>query len=165
MEAIRKRKTKSQPRSLTLFDQERPFLSLREAMNRLFDESFWDPFDLSRSALEPLRYTFFPKVDISETDKEVRVVANIPGIDPKKIEVEASEDSLSLRGEIEEEKEEKGKRTYRLEREYGSFKRELSLPAKVRPEKASASAKNGVLTIILPKAEEEKKKRLKVKAE
>lgn len=136
-------------------------------MNRLFDESFWDPFDnfFPGRTLASVSRTVFPKVDISETDNEVKIVADIPGIDPDKIEIEASEDTLSLSGKIEKESEEKEKKFYRFERQYGEFRREFALPAKVKTDAIEAKSKNGVLTIILPKAETEKKKKVKVETE
>ena len=128
-------------------------LSLRDAMSRLFDESFWDPFEeRGLSASEQRSSGLFPKVDISENDKEVKITANIPGIDPEKVNIEVDEDSIVLSGTIEEEKEESDARHYRFEREYGEFYRDFLLPARVEPDKVSASAKNGVIVIKLPKS-------------
>jgi HSP20 family protein len=109
----------------------------------------------------------FPKVDISETDKEIKVVANVPGIDPDKLNVEVGEDYLSLSGKFEKETKEDGKhgKVYRYEREYGEFRREFALPARVKADQISAKAKNGVLTITLPKSAEEKKHLIKVEVE
>lgn len=140
-----------------------PVISLREAMNRLFHESLLDPFE-GFSELMPVRQAPFPRVNISENDKTVTVVADVPGIDPSKIEIEAGEQSLTLSGIMEHESEKKGKKFYRFERSYGEFRRSLPLPAKVKPEEVSAKSKNGVLTITLPKVEAEKRKKIKVDA-
>lgn len=145
-------------------------MSLREAVNRIFDESFWDPFEgFSGLALKPGRdvfsLTLFPKVDISETDKEIKVVANVPGIDPDKIEIEVDDETLKISGRLEKEQKHKDKRFYRFEREYGEFSREFVLPTAVVTKKIRATAKNGVLTLVLPKAEPAKRKKVKVKAE
>lgn len=126
-------------------------LSLREAMSRVFDESFWDPFEEKGLSLGERNIEAFPKVNISETEKEVKVTASIPGIDPEKINVEVQEDSVSISGALEEEKEDSNERHYRFERDYGEFYRSFTLPAKVDPGKVTAQSKNGVITIILPK--------------
>jgi len=151
--------------NFSAYRPERRLISLRDVMNRIFDESFWDPFVASGFNLLPSRWSGFPKVDIAETDKEIKVVADVPGVDPEKLEIEVSDDALSLSGRLESEKEEKDKKFYRFEREYGEFRREFLLPAKVNPDKVSAKIKNGVLTVVLPKAEVKKTKKVKAKAE
>ncbi|MGM0628836.1 MAG: Hsp20/alpha crystallin family protein [Patescibacteria group bacterium] len=129
-------------------------LSLREAMGRLFDESFWDPFEESGLLAQDRTESLFPKVNISETDEEVKAVANIPGMDPENISIEVDEDSLTLSGTLEEEKEDSNERQYRFERECGEFYRDFLLPARVDPDKVSAESKNGVITIKMPKVED-----------
>ncbi|MFP4539766.1 MAG: Hsp20/alpha crystallin family protein [Candidatus Paceibacterota bacterium] len=139
-------------------------LSLRDAMSRLFDESIWDPFEERGLLSDTGSRELFPKVDISETDKEVKIVASVPGIDPEKVNIEADEDSITLSGTIEEEKQDENERGYRYEREYGEFYRDLFLPAKVDPDNVSASAKDGVITINLPKAvDKDSRKKIDVK--
>jgi len=135
---------------------EYPFMSLREAMDRLFDESFWGPLE---------RRDLFPKVNVSETKTQVKVTAEVPGMDPEKIEVEADENSLSLSGKIEKEEEQKDERFYRYERSYGEFSRTIPLPSAVEPDKVEAQAKDGVLTVTLPKSKEKSRKKVKVKKE
>ncbi len=95
------------------------------------------------------------------------MVANIPGIDPERISVEVGDDYLSLSGNIEkeaEEQDEKGK-VHRYEREYGEFRREFSLPSRVNKEGIVAKAKNGILTLTLPKIEDERKTKIKVEVD
>jgi len=108
----------------------------------------------------------FPRVDVEETDNEIKVMANVPGIDPRDIDVEVGDDYISLSGKIDkEDKEEKKGKVYRYEREYGEFRREFALPARVNKDSIVAKSKNGVLTITLPKSEEEIKKRVKIEVE
>ncbi len=106
----------------------------------------------------------FPKVDISETDKEVIVKANVPGIKPEDIDIDVNPDNIKLSGKTEREKEEKNKKVYRYEREYGTFSRVIGLPANVDTEKVSAKVKNGVLTVNLKKTKKEKRK-IKIETE
>lgn len=141
-------------------------------IDHFFDQSFWDPFSmmtpgLFRSGALSGVSSAFPKVDVEETDKEIRVCADIPGIDPQNINIEVGDDYLSLSGRIEREErnKEQGTKGYRYEREYGEFRREFSLPARVNKDDIVAKAKNGVLTITLPKTEAEQKKKIKVEIE
>ena len=141
-------------------------------IDRFFDDSLWDPFStLSTSLMNNRNFgralSSFPKVDVTETDNEIKVIANVPGIDPNKIEIEVGDDYLSLSGTIEKEVSDKDKngKVYRVEREFGEFRREFSLPSRVNKDNIVARSKNGVLTITLPKSEEERKKKVKIEAE
>lgn len=164
---ITKKEEKKTPKVVAKVEPQRNVVSLRDMMNKMIEESFWDPFDVVSSDLSmlPEKKMSFPKVDISETEKEIKITANVPGIDPDKVDIDVGEDYISISGMTEKEEEEKDKKIYRYEREYGEFRREFSLPAKVKKDGVSAKVKNGVLTIILPKAEEEKKSKIKVKVE
>jgi HSP20 family protein len=136
-----------------------PFLALRREMDALFDGFFG-----ANGGVRALE-TFEPRVDVSETDKEMRITAELPGIEEKDVEVSLSGDAITIKGEKREEKEEKGKEQYRLERSYGAFRRSFSLPCEVDADKATASFKKGVLTVMLPKtAEAAKSKKIAVKA-
>jgi HSP20 family protein len=140
------------------------------AIDRFFDDAF-DSFGLLSPSLLRSRgigaiSTMYPKVDVSETDTEIKVVANIPGIDPKDVSIEVGDDYLSLSGVItKEDKTEKKGKIYRYEREYGEFRREFSLPARVNKDGIVAKAKNGVLSITLPKSPEEMKKKVTIEVE
>ena len=135
---------------------------LRQVMDRLFEESFLDPFSVFRTIdREPLALSF-PKVDVSETEKEIEVKADVPGIEPDKINVEVSDEDVRISGEYESKKEEKRKTHYRLERQSGSFERLIPLPSKVVSDQAKAEIKDGVLEIVAPKQEISQKK-VKVK--
>jgi HSP20 family protein len=141
-----------------------PFYELQREMNRLFDD-FFTPFDRFSAGgfpltsrwgeRKPASTAFSPRVDVSETEKEVKVSAELPGMDEKNITVEMDDASITIRGERQEEQEEKGKNWYRREQSYGSFHRTVPLPASVHGEKAKAKFKKGVLTITVPKREEE----------
>ncbi|MCS6789214.1 MAG: Hsp20/alpha crystallin family protein [Patescibacteria group bacterium] len=135
----------------------------RDLLNWFFDDNFLSTDELFTSIF-PWKGTF-PKVDISETDENIKVIANIPGVDPDKIEIEVNEDTLTIAGQVEKQEEEEGEKFYRFERGYGEFRRQFSLPARINPEKVNAKVKNGVLTIILPKSEKELKKKIKVEQE
>jgi len=134
----------------TRFDEWNPFLVLRNEMDKVFD-NFFRGFEL-----EPFGKginTFQPKVNIVDSEKEITVSVEIPGMDEKDIDLSLTKDSLTIKGEKKEEKEEKGKNYHRMERSYGSFSRTLPLPVEINTEKAEASYKQGVLTILLPKTE------------
>lgn len=136
--------------------------SLRDAMDKLFEESFWSPFGLLDSNNSKSLATFAPRVDISETENEIKVRADIPGIDPEKVNIEVTEDTVAISGSQEKSEEEKGENYYRMERQWGEFSREFMLPAKIDPNSVEAKAKNGVITIILKKQPSEKKKKVPV---
>ncbi len=163
------RRGKGEPQEIA--QEHVPVLSLRDAMNKMFEESFWDPFDMfdrmsAAGARQLAGRGLYPKVDIAEDEKEIKVTADVPGMDPEQIEIEVEEDALTLSGKMEKEvkDEDKEKKYYRYEREYGEFRREFTLPAKVKTDAVTAKVKNGVLEIVLPKAEMEKKAKVQVKA-
>jgi HSP20 family protein len=133
-----------------------PFREFQREMNRLFDDFFGDsPLAPRGDEREPAAAAFSPRVDVSETDKEVRVSAELPGMDEKDISVEMDDTAITIRGEKNEEQEEKGKNWYRREQSYGSFHRIVPLPTTVDGEKAKARYKKGLLTVTVPKREQE----------
>ena len=137
-----------------------PFLDFRREMNRLFGEFFGD-FPLAERGRCPAwaPAAFVPRVDVSETDKEVKVSAELPGMDEKDISVELQDDVLTLRGEKKTEQEEQGENWFRREQSRGSFRRSVELPAGVDASKAVAKFAKGVLTFVAPKRAEERTKR------
>jgi HSP20 family protein len=140
-------------------NEDNRFLSLHREMNRLFDDFLRD-FSLS-----PFGERFaetFPKIDLKETEKEVIVNAELPGLGEKDIDITLSHNILSLRGEKKEEKEEKGGHYYQRECRYGSFHRDIPLRADIDEEKVAATFRHGVLTITLPKKSTTKPKTKKV---
>jgi HSP20 family protein len=145
-------------------DEENPFSLLRQEVNDLFD-SFFRGFEME---LFPGRFgAFNPKVDIVEKDKEIKISAELPGMDDKDIDVSISRDTLTIKGEKKEEKEDKGKDYFRMERSYGAFSRTIPLPKDVDTDKVKAEFKKGVLTVILPKTSEAIKetKKIQIKGE
>ena len=137
-----------------------PFRDFQRQMNHLFDDFFGD-FPLAERGRDPERApaAFMPRVDVSETDMEVKVSAELPGMDEKDISVELQDDVLTLRGEKKSEQEEKGKNWFRREQSWGSFQRSIELPAGVDAGKAKAQFKKGVLVFTAPKRPEEQAQR------
>jgi HSP20 family protein len=133
---------------------------LRTEMDRLFDRFFdWDT-----SPVTIKEGQWVPSVDVSETGKKVIVKSEIPGLDPKDIDISVNGNRMTLRGERKHEHEEKGESFHRVERSYGAFYREIGLPAEVDSSKAEATYKDGVLTVKLKKTKESSTKRIEVKA-
>ncbi len=109
--------------------------------------------------------TFSPSVDVVETNDQIKVSAELPGLDDRDIEVSLDRGVLTISGEKSEEHKEERENYYRAERTYGSFRRSIPLPAEVNEDEVEAVFQNGVLTITLPKAEVvEGRKRISVKA-
>ena len=129
-------------------DEYDPFSLIRREMNRLFD-SFSSGFDVE--PFEGRIKTFSPNINVTEGDKEVKISAELPGMDDKDIDVSLSKDSLTIKGEKKQEKEDKGKNYYRMERSFGSFRRTVPLPAEADIDKVKAHFKKGVLTVTIPK--------------
>jgi HSP20 family protein len=104
-----------------------------------------------------------PSIRLEETDDEIVVLAEMPGLDPKDFKVEATDDRLILRGQKEVESEERDPRYYYAERMFGAFTRTIPLPCEVDVSKASATYRNGLLRVVLPKAEHAKANRVRVR--
>ncbi len=142
-------------------EEDSPMLAIQNEMNRLFDQFFTDPFQLlSGRYYRPTE--FYPRVDVSETDTEYKVSAELPGMEDKDVQISLEKSALILSGEKKSEAEEKDKNYHRIERSYGSFQRVIQFDRELNEDKASAVFKNGVLTITLPKAEEAIKKSRKI---
>ena len=138
----------------------RDLVTTQDHFNRLFNDVFSRGF--GEGSLSGSAWT--PAVDIYETDQNVVLKAELPGIDPKDVEIRVEDGALYLKGErkFENEVNEDGYR--RVERQYGSFTRSFPLPASVDSDKATAEYKNGMLNLTLPKREEAKPKTIKVVA-
>ena len=135
-----------------------PFSALRREMDRLVD-SFGREFGWP-AAGQP--GAMAPSIDVSETDSEIKVEAELPGVDQKDVEVVVADNLLTIKGEKRAEKEERKKDYHLIERSYGGFARSITLPFAAEPDKAKASFKNGVLTVTLPKPPEMKAKAKKI---
>jgi HSP20 family protein len=141
--------------------EEDGLLTFQREMNRLFDD-FFHGFSLApwdRDDAVGLSAAFNPRVDVSETDTEVKVSAELPGMDEKDVAVELDDAAITIRGEKKAEHEEKNKNWARREVSYGSFHRVIPLPASVDGQKAKAKFKKGMLTVTLPKREEDQARR------
>jgi HSP20 family protein len=132
-------------------DDRNPFLSLHREMNRLFDDVFRG-FDGRLPALGSLSSfsAAWPSVEISDTDREIKVTAEIPGLEEKDIEVLLDDGVLTLRGEKRSETEDKDRQF--SERFYGRFERRIPLGVEVEQDRVEARFRNGVLSIVLPKS-------------
>lgn len=128
-----------------------PFLALHREMDELFERFFGDGEVAAWPTASWPGPSFIPKVDVSETDKDVCVTAELPGMDEKDIDLALAESVLTLKGEKKVEKEEKEEGRYHVERSYGAFQRRVMLPCDVDPDKSKATFKKGVLSVILPK--------------
>jgi HSP20 family protein len=149
---------------LRRLQEDRPFGGFREEMeslhrsiDRLFENAIGDGFGPSLLS-ESWQRGVVPRMDATEDDKAFRITVELPGMEEKDVAVSLSERVLTIRGEKKEEKEKKEKNYHRQERAYGSFQRVLQLPSDVDAEKITASFKNGVLTIDLPKTQESQAK-------
>jgi HSP20 family protein len=138
---------------------EEALLDIRSKMNRILDEFFSRPLALG-SFLDDFAFSagFTPRLDIAETEKEITISAELPGLEPEDIHLTLDHNNLTISGEKQAEKEEKGKRFYRMERSYGSFYRSIPLPDEVDENKIDASYKRGVLKIRLPKTVQSQRK-------
>jgi HSP20 family protein len=146
--------------SLMRWDPFRNTLSLRNAMDRLFEDSFVTP----RFGWIAPASAAGMALDVYETKEQVVVKAALPGIKPEETEVTITGDTLTIRGESKEEKEIKEENYIRKERHFGSFARSVTLPAGLEADKAEATFEDGVLTLKIPKSEQAKPKSIKVKA-
>jgi HSP20 family protein len=149
----RQEPTRREESELTRFERD---------MDRMFERFF------RGSSLAPFGETwgaFSPSVDVVETDDQIKVSAELPGLEDKDIEVSLDRGVLTISGEKSEEHREERENYYRAERTYGSFRRAIPLPTEVNEDEIEAIFQNGVLTITMPKAEKvEGQKRISVKA-
>lgn len=137
-----------------------PFHSLYRDMDEMFDR-LWSGFDVLPFGIQG-EHPFVPSIDVVEDNGMLKAVVELPGMDEKDVEVLLTDDTLTIKGEKKEEKEEKRKDYYRTERTYGSFHRVIALPKEVDTDKVEARFKNGVLTVEMHKREETKEKGTKV---
>lgn len=142
--------------NLTRWEPMREMMTLREAMDRLFDDAFTRPVSLGGVS------TALPALDMLQTADEVIVKAALPGLKPEEVQLTVTDGVLSLRGEFKQE-ERKDATWHIREHRYGLFERSITLPVDVQSDKARAEFQNGVLTINLPKAEAVKPKTINIK--
>jgi HSP20 family protein len=145
--------------SIIRWDPFDEIMSMRESMDRLFEDFF------SRRPRQSGPLVWQPAVEIAETDTEVVVKAELPGIDPKHVEVNVTGDTLTIKGEAKAEQEEKRRNYYRRELRYGAFQRAIALPIEVKGDEAKATFRHGILEVKVPKAERVRPKSVKVEVE
>ncbi len=146
--------------NMTRYDPLGEMVTLRQAMDRLFEDSFVNP--LTWRTVNGTQLT--PPVDVHQTEDEIVVSAALPGAKPEEVEITVTGQTLLIRGEMKaDETIDREKYVYR-ERRYGSFARQLELPVQIQGEKAAASFSDGVLTVRIPKAEEVKPRQIRVSA-
>jgi len=134
--------------------------SLQDEFNHLFNEFF--NCTMAASPWLGLERRPSLSLDIAETDDEVIVTAELPGVDPKEVDISLHDNVLAIKGEKKHEEEEKGKDYQRLERAYGAFSRRVTLPSYIDPDKVQATYKDGILTVTIGKKAEAKRKVIKV---
>jgi HSP20 family protein len=138
--------------NLTRWEPVRELVTLREAMDRLFDDAFTRPFNSNGGSFSG---SFVPAIDLYQTADDVVVQAALPGFSAEDVQITVTNDVLTLHGESKSQNGNGNKNfTYHLrEQRFGSFERSLALPVPVQSDKAKAEFQNGILTITLPKAE------------
>jgi HSP20 family protein len=139
-----------------------PFMSLHREMNRLFDDAFRGtagqmPTGQGRGGNEGSM--LMPQMDVSETDRELKICAELPGVSENDIDIRMEDDVLVIRGEKKFERKNEQENYHFVERSYGTFQRALRLPGPVDPEKVQARFENGVLTVTVPKSEQQERSR------
>ncbi len=144
--------------AIVRWDPFRDFLTVQDEITKAFERFFGEGKAGTKLA------SWAPLVDVYEKGGNVVVRAEIPGLEAKDVEVHIEEDGLTIQGERKFEEEVKEENFYRLERRYGSFHRFIPFPTEVKTDKAKATFKNGVLEVVVPKAEP-KKKAIKLKVE
>ncbi len=140
------------------WDPFRDIVTLREKMNRLFE----DAVTARGEERDMISSTWTPSVDIYETENEIVLTAEVPGIDEKDIDIKIENNTLSVQGERKFEKETKEENYHRIERSYGSFFRSFTIPHNVDQDKIEAEHESGVLRVLMPKRHESKPKKVKV---
>ncbi|HKZ00877.1 MAG TPA: Hsp20/alpha crystallin family protein [Pyrinomonadaceae bacterium] len=144
--------------NLTRWQPAREMMTLREAMDHLFDEAFTRPFGLTTDGWSR------PAIDMYQTDNEVVVKASLPGFKADEVQINITGDVLTLRGETKQDQEVKEKTYHMREQRWGSFERSIPLPTSVSADKAMADFENGILTITLPKSEAARPKAITIKS-
>lgn len=135
-----------------------PFISLRREIDRVFD-------DLNRGfSWKTTATDLVPNTDVIESDKEIEITAELPGLQEKDVQVNVADNVLTIKGEKKSEKEEKDKNYRLLERSYGSFSRSVELPAGTNPDAIKASISNGVLKVVVPKPAAAQVKKVEIKS-
>jgi HSP20 family protein len=138
-----------------------PFHSLQR-LNTMLDEAFW-PWSNTQGDYGTITAAWAPACDVFEDAESVKIIAEIPGVNPEEVRLSMEGNVLTIRGEKKQRAEEKTERVHRYERSYGWFERAFSLPNTVDPDRIEAKVDQGVLTVELPKAERARPREIPVK--
>lgn len=148
---------------MTLLTTRRPFENFQtlRRLNSVLDEAFatW-PFQQESGSITS---SWYPACDVFEDKEAVKIVAELPGVKPEDVKLSLENNLLTIRGEKKQEAEERSERVHRYERSYGSFERAFVLPSTVDPDKISAQYDNGILTVVVPKAERARPREIPVR--
>jgi HSP20 family protein len=142
--------------NVTRWDPVQEMMTLREAMNQLFEDSFVRPAGARGGQ------SFVPALDLSETADGFVVEASLPGLKAEDLEITLENNVLTIKGETRREAEENKRNYHRVERSFGSFQRTIGLPSTVKADQINASLNNGILRLDIPKAEEVKPRKINV---
>ena len=145
--------------NLIRWEPAREMMTLREAMDRLFDDAFTRPLSI-RDGWSMSN----PAVDMYQTENEVVVKASIPGMKAEDVQINVTGETLTLKGDVKQKDETREKSWHIREQRWGTFERSILLPSDVVADKAKAEFEDGILTITLPKAEQARPKTITVKA-
>ena len=148
--------------NIVRWDPFREMVSLREAMDSLFENAMITP--LTGGQQQQFAGGNLP-LDVTENEDNFVIKASVPGIDPNDLDITVNGDVLTIKGEMKAEEEKQGERYHLRERRWGSFSRSISLPAPVKTDAVEADYHNGVITLTLPKTEEVKPKRITIKGQ
>lgn len=147
--------------TIVRWDPFRDLVSIQDELNRLFGRTF--------TGVEPTRPTaagaWMPSMDVYETEDKIVATIELPGIDPKDVEVAVEDSTLTISGSREFSSEIQEENVHRIERRYGSFSRAITLPQTADTEKVEAAFDKGVLTVEVPKVEKAKPKKIQIRAE
>jgi len=143
--------------------EEHPLARLRDEMDHLFDRFWRDPLSTGLADVLPAGSGLGLRMNLAESENDVTVTAELPGVDPKDVEISVSDNTLTISGEKKQEKEDKRRNYHYVERSYGSFHRSIQLPSSADANKVDANYKNGILTVTLQKRPEAKPRRISVK--
>ncbi len=144
--------------ALTKWRPRTDLLSFRDEINKLFDDFFQGP--PARASL--WEGAWVPTTDVSETENEFTVKFELPGVSQKDVSISLTDDVLTVKGEKKQETEEKKRNYYRTECSYGAFQRSFRLPVPVKSDEIKATFKNGILEVVIPKAEEVRPKDIQI---
>ncbi|MDD2922228.1 MAG: Hsp20/alpha crystallin family protein [Anaerolineales bacterium] len=143
--------------TLIRWEPAREMMTLREAMNHLFDDAYTRPLGMDGNVWS------VPSIDMYQTDNEIVVKAALPGVKADEVQINITGEILTLKGEVKRE-EDVNEKTYHIrEQRWGVFERSIALPTDVVADKAKAEFENGILTVTLPKAEEVRPKTITIK--